>query len=256
MTFNANDLRKKTLEVRLCVPVAQVINERDGTDYFVEDPQHYLETVPENAIEDVVFFSKSGAYPAYPIQVCTTPSKNHLELRSPNGNIESFRRRLSKALTESGVKYATVNVSLTKQSVLHNSPTDVVTRCSDLLVQCDIQENSRSLDWRDINAFSQGLYKFVRHIHVTSAASLNVFVSRAEWVPSDGRLIQESVSEKERKYAPALKAQTALVIGGSSFIDYEQVDNYLASGNARDIRFREAWSVFENRVVPLKQNAR
>src|SRR5437773_2525663 len=225
MTFNANDLRKKTLEVRLCVPVAQVINERDGTDYFVEDPQHYLETVPENAIEDVVFFSKSGAYPAYPIQVCTTPSKNHLELRSPNGNIESFRRRLSKALTESGVKYATVNVSLTKQSVLHNSPTDVVTRCSDLLVQCDIQENSRSLDWRDINAFSQGLYKFVRHIHVTSAASLNVFVSRAEWVPSDGRLIQESVSEKERKYAPALKAQTALVIGGSSFIDYEQVDN-------------------------------
>src|SRR5947207_14722287 len=102
MTFNANDLRKKTLEVRLCVPVAQVINERDGTDYFVEDPQHYLETVPENAIEDVVFFSKSGAYPAYPIQVCTTPSKNHLELRSRNGNSESFRRRHSKAIEESG----------------------------------------------------------------------------------------------------------------------------------------------------------
>jgi uncharacterized protein YbbK (DUF523 family) len=103
MKFKANELEKKTQEVRFCAAVVRAINERDGTDYFVEEPQHYLETIPEDAIEDVVLYSKSGTCPAYPIQVCTAPSNDHLELRTPNGNIESFRSGLSETLTERGL---------------------------------------------------------------------------------------------------------------------------------------------------------
>jgi hypothetical protein len=52
-----------------------------------------------------------------------------------------------------------------------------------------------------------------------------------------------------------VKAKTALVIDASAFIDYEQVQSYLASGKAAAITFSDVWIVLDNRVVPLKTRA-
>src|SRR5437016_2645068 len=67
-------------------------------------------------------------------------------------------------------------------------------------------------------------------------------------------LIEEAIRLKEQdKYPPALKRQTALVIGGSLFIDDEQVQSYISSGKVAATTFSEVWIVFDDRAVLLKQ---
>jgi hypothetical protein len=78
-TFNAKQLEEKMEEVRICRYIAEM-NRRDGTDYYAKDPVYYLEN-PDEPI-DVELFRESGTYPRYRIQVVTTPSNKHLELRS------------------------------------------------------------------------------------------------------------------------------------------------------------------------------
>jgi hypothetical protein len=227
------------------------MNRRDATDYYAKDPVYYLEN--RNEPIDVELFSKSDAYPPYRIQVVTTPSNKHLELRSHIKSIESFRSRLASALTERELEHRTVGISLGKEALLRKIPQDAVAQCANLILQNKLKEKY-SLEWREIAKFSPTLHKFVRRVSVHPATGLTVVVHRTAWTPSDGRLIEESIRLKEQdKYPPALKAQTALVIGGSSFIDDEQVQNYIASGKAPAITFLETWIVFDGRAVLLKQ---
>jgi hypothetical protein len=251
-TFNARQLEEKAEEVRICLYVAREMNRRDGTDYYAKDPVYYLEN-PDEPI-DVELFSESDTYPRYPIQVVTTPSNKHRELRSRNRNIEAFRKHLASALVQHGLQHYTIGISLGKEGLLHKIPQDSVTECANLIAQNKLKEGDWSLGWREITGVSPILHKFVRHITVHPSSDLTVFVHRTAWAPSDERLIQESIRLKEEgKYAPALKPQTALVISGSSFIDDEQVQSYIASGKAAAITFLEVWIVFDERAVLLKQ---
>jgi len=250
-TFNAKELEAKTDEVRICRYVAQEMNRRDATDYYAKDPGYYLEN-PDESI-DVELFSESDRCPRYPIQVVTTPSNKHLELRSRIKNVETLRNRLASALAERGLQHYTVGISLGKEGLLRQIPQDAVTQCANLMVRNNLKEGAWSLDWREITEFSPTLHKFVRHIHAHPASGLTVRANRSAWTPSDERLIEESILMKEQKYPPALKSQTALVIGGSLFIDGEQVQSYIASGRAAAITFADVWIVFDNRAVLLKQ---
>jgi len=74
---------------------------------------------------------------------------------------------------------------------------------------------------------------------------------RSGWVPSDGRLIDESIRKKEGKYPTSLKAKTALVVKCSAFIDPEQVAAYIATRPVSG--FKEAWIVVDGSAIPLKQ---
>lgn len=246
--FNAKELENKTGEVRICQYVVREMNRRDGTDYYAKDPVYYLEN--KNEPTDVELFSESDTYPRYRIQVVTAPSNKHLELRSPK-NVETFRKSLKSALG-GGLQHCTVGVGLGKEG-LHRIPRDVVTQCANLIIQNKLRKGDWSLDWREITEFSSTLRRFVRHISVHPASGLTILVHRTAWTPSDGRLIEESICLKQKKYAPALKPQTALVIGGSPFIDDEQVQSYIASGKAAASTFLEVWIVFDSRAVLLKQ---
>jgi hypothetical protein len=249
-TFNARQLEEKAEEVRICLYVAREMNRRDATDYYAKDPVYYLEN--RNEPIDVELFSKSDAYPPYRIQVVTAPSNKHLELRTRIDSIETFENRLASALAERGQHY-TVRISLGKEG-LHKIPQNAVTQCANLMAQNKLKKGGWSLEWREIAEFSPTLHRFVRRVSVHPAKDLTVRVHRTAWTPSDERLIEESISLKEQdKYPLALKAQTALVISGSSFIDDEQVQNYIASGKAAAITFSEAWIVFDERAVLLKQ---
>ena len=250
--FNAKQLEEKTEEVRICRYVAREMNRRDATDYYAEEPVYYLENPDEPT--DVELFSESDTYPRYRIQVVTTPSNKHLELRSRIKNVETFRNRLASALAERGLQHCIVGISLGKEGLLHKTPQDAVTQCANLIVQNKLKEGDWSLEWREIAGFSRTLHKFVRLINVHPASGLTVFVHRTAWAPSDERLIEEAIRLKEQdKYPPALKRQTALVIGGSLFIDDEQVQSYIASGKVAATTFSEVWIVFDDRAVLLKQ---
>jgi len=249
-TFNAKQLEEKTEEVRICLYVAREMNRRDGTDYYAKDPVYYLEN-PDEPIDVELF---SDTYPRYRIQVVTTPSNKHLELRSRIKNVETFRNRLASALTERGLQHYIVGISLGKEGLLHKIPQDAVTQCANLMAQNKLKEGDWSLEWREITGFSRTLHKFVRHINVHPGSGLTVLVQRTAWAPSDERLIEEAIRLKEQdKYPPALKRQIALVIGGSLFIDGEQVQSYIASGKAAATTFSDVWIVFDNRAVLLKQ---
>jgi hypothetical protein len=251
-TSNAKQLEEKTQEVRICRYVAREMKRRDATDYYAKDPVYYLEN-PDEPI-DVELFSESDAYPRYRIQVVTAPSNNHLELRSRIKNVETLRNRLASAFAERGLQHYTVGISLGKEGLLRKIPQDAVTQCANLMVKNKLKEGDWLLGWREITEFSRTLHKFVRQINVHPASGLTVLVQRTAWAPSDERLIEESIRLKEQdKYPPALKRQTALVIGGSSFIEDEQVQSYIASGKAAAITFSEAWIVFDDRAVLLKQ---
>ena len=253
-TFNARQLEEKAEEVRICLYVAREMNRRDATDYYAKDPVYYLEN--RNEPIDVELFSKSDAYPPYRIQVVTAPSNKHLELRSHIKNVESLRNRLATAFAERGLQHCTVGISLGEEGLLRKIPKAAVTQCANLMVQNKLKEDW-SLEWREIAEFSPTLHKFVRRVSVHPAKDLTVRVHRTAWTPSDERLIEESIRLKEQdKYPLALKAQTALVISGSSFIDDEQVQSYIASGKAAAITFSEAWIVFDERAVLLKQAQR
>ena len=250
--FNAKQLEEKTEEVRICRYVAREMNRRDATDYYAEEPVYYLENPDEPT--DVELFSESDTYPRYRIQVVTTPSNKHLELRSRIKNVETFRNRLASALAERGLQHCIVGISLGKEGLLHKIPQDAVTQCANLIVQNKLKEGDWSLEWREIAGFSRTLHKFVRLINVHPASGLTVLVQRTAWAPSDERLIEEAIRLKEQdKYPPALKRQTALVIGGSLFIDDEQVQSYIASGKVAATTFSEVWIVFDDRAVLLKQ---
>jgi hypothetical protein len=250
-TFNARQLEEKAEEVRICLYVAREMNRRDATDFYARDPVYYLEN--RNEPIDVELFSKSDAYPPYRIQVVTAPSNKHLELRSHIKNVESLRNRLATAFAERGLQHCTVGISLGKEGLLRKIPKAAVTQCANLMVQNKLKEEW-SLEWREIAEFSPTLHKFVRRVSVHPAKDLTVRVHRTAWTPSDERLIEESIRLKEQdKYPLILKAQTALVISASSFIDDEQVQSYIASGKAAAITFSEAWIVFAERAVLLKQ---
>jgi hypothetical protein len=250
-TFNAKQVEEKAAEVRICLYVAQEMNRRDATDYYAKDPVYYLEN--RNEPVDVELFSESDAYPRYRIQVVTAPSNKHLELRSRIKGVESLRSRLASAFAERGLQHCTVGISLGKEALRHKIPQDAVAQCASLMLQNKLKDNY-TLEWREIAEFSPTLHKFVRRVSVHPATGLTVVVHRTEWTPSDERLIEESIHLKEQdKYPAALKAQTALVIGGSSFIDDEQVQSYIASGKAAAITFSEAWIVYDGRAVLLKQ---
>jgi hypothetical protein len=250
-TFNAKELKEKAEEVRVCRDVAREMNRSDGTDYYAKDPVYYLENPDEPT--DVELFSESGTHPPYPIQVVTTPSNKYLELRTRIDSIETFENRLASALAERGQHYM-VRISLGKEG-LHKIPQNAVTQCANLMAQNKLKEGDWSLEWTEIAKFSPTLHKLVRRISVYPAPRLTVRVNRTAWTPSDERLIEESIRLKDhdKRYAPAVKAKTALVIDASAFIDYEQVQSYIASGKAAAITFSEVWIVLDNRAVCLKQ---
>jgi hypothetical protein len=247
--FSAKQLEKKTEEVKICRCVAQEMKRRDATDYYAKDPVFYLEN-PDEPI-DVTLFSESGSYRPYPIQVVTTPSNKHFELRSPIDSIETFKNRLASVLAERGLRY-TVAISLGKEG-LRKIPQDAVTQCANLMAQNKSKQGDWSLEWGEIRKFSPMLYKFVRRISVHPASGVKVGVDRSAWSPSDGRLIEESILSKEHnKYAHALKPKTVLVIGASAFIDDEQVQSYIASQKAGAVTFSDVWIVLDSRAVLLK----
>jgi hypothetical protein len=244
-------LKNKTEEVRLCQYVVREMNVRDGTDYYAKDPVYYLGNKHEPI--DVELFSESDTYPPYGIQVVTIPSnEDDLELRSPLRNVETLRTRLASALAECGL-HRIVGISLGNESLHRMIPMEVAAQFANLIVQNKLKKGVWSLGWREIAEFSPALHKFVRHITVQPASRLKILIHRTAWTPSDARLIEEAISLKEQKYAPAQKTQTALVIGGSPFIDDEQVESYIASGQAAALTFLEVWIVFNNRAIPLKQ---
>jgi hypothetical protein len=215
-TFNARQLEEKAEEVRICLYVAREMNRRDATDYYAKDPIYYLEN--RNEPIDVELFSKSHAYPPYRIQVVTAPSNKHLELRTDIKNVESLRNHLASAFAKRGLHHCAVGISLGKEGLLRKIPKSAVTQCANLMVQNKLKEDW-SLEWKEIAEFSPTLHRFVRRVSVHPAKHLTVRVHLTAWTPSDERLIEESIRLKEQhKYPLALKAQTALVIGGSSFI--------------------------------------
>jgi hypothetical protein len=114
------------------------MNRRDATDYYAEEPVYYLEN-PDEPI-DVELFSESDTYPRYRIQVVTTPSEEHLELRSRIENVETFRNRLASALAERGLQHYIVDISLGKEGLLHKIPEDAVTQCANLIAQNKLKE--------------------------------------------------------------------------------------------------------------------
>jgi hypothetical protein len=171
-TFNAKEFEKKTEEVRICICVARELYRRDGTDYYAKDPDYYLENPDEPF--DVTLFSESGTRQPYPIQVTTTPSNEHLELRTRTDSSETFQSCLASALTERGLYY-TVAISPGKEG-LHKIPQDAVTQCANLIAQNKVKEGDWSLEWTAIAEFSPTLHKFVRRISVHPASGVKVGV--------------------------------------------------------------------------------
>ena len=120
----------------------------------------------------------------YPIQVVTTPSNKHLELRTQIDSIETLKTAW-QVLWQNADSITRYSISLGKQG-LHKIPQNAVTQCANLMAQNKLKEGDWSLEWKEIAKFSPTLYKFVRHISVHPASRLTVRVNRTAWTPSDG----------------------------------------------------------------------
>lgn len=251
----SNSLKQKQEEVALCERVAEVINEIDGSDYYVPGPEWQLAHKEEPV--DVVILSKSRMHPARKAQVTTIPfrkQESDLELRDDNGNISKFEARLKNILIERNILGFQVSVTLTRDAALHGVPTPVIDRLADLIPTAR-REGSWSVHDRDIWKYSEDVASFVSDIHVIPLSTDSLFVDAGCgcFIPEDRRFIEEAVRAKEEK-TPRVPSGLMLVIGAASTIVPAHIDSYRANCKSMETPFSEVWIVaFGGQAIAVKR---
>jgi hypothetical protein len=239
-------LEKKNWEVAQCHAVAQEINRVRQTDYEARSSGR--------AFPDVYLISTSGKHPKLEVEVVSIPVDP--KERDQKDSDEKIRRGLARLLSARNLKHYQLYPHLTDRARAHGMSGTLLERLAEVVAEGVAQGNAR-VRFDEIYRHSPELAKYVDDIvisHYKSIPGVEIDVAEGQWLPSDGRWIEQGVVRKLKKYGgPTGVKDLVLVIGVFAFVDDEQISAFRAANPVESLPFSEIWIVSYDRVICLKQ---
>lgn len=237
---NAKETEKKRREIEECVPVANAMNSKHGTDYVAKPS----DTEPA----DVIFESESGKYPPLKVQVVTVPQgRESFQIRADNGNVARLTRDLTDLLKERDVRNCFVGLLILENAAKGRVPREELIPLADAIKKISEELNpptELSLEMMDLLAINPELTAYLGRVSLQKDESIREPIvmtpGSAALLPDDGQWIEQGVAAKSGKY-PEHESELILVVGAQALVDKEQVDAFRAANPPESLPFAEIW---------------
>ncbi|HEV2232526.1 MAG TPA: hypothetical protein VGV68_03870 [Terriglobia bacterium] len=243
---------KKKWEIDQCQAVADEINRMRGTDYIA--------ICSGREFPDVILTSASKRHSCLQVEVTSIPGDfmgrddNHNELR--------VKEKLEASLSDKGLQHFQVDLGLTQEARARGIKKSLVEQLAGLLSEAVSNKAGASrirLGYGEIHRHSPELATLVTDVSLLRH-KLNpgpqVEVAVGQWLPSDGRWIEEGIKKKLKRYGPDTVKEVMLVLGVKAFVDTEQIDRFRTSNPEQSLPFSEIWIVtyYDRGVFCLKSS--
>jgi hypothetical protein len=244
---------KKKWEIDQCQAVADEINRMRGTDYSA--------SCSGREFPDAILTSASRKYAELQVEATSIP-EDFLE-RDDNDNQLRVEETLEALLSDKGVQHVQIYLGLTRGARAHGINNSLIERLAEILSEG--VSGQASATWTrvglgEIHRRSPDLAKCLTDVCLSRhewSRGVQVDVATGQFLPSDGRWIEEGIKRKLERYGPETVKQVMLVLGVAAFVDIEQIARFREANPPGSLGFSEIWLVtyYDRGVFCLKSRS-